>query len=291
MSGHILSFLSSAIWGVHPILAHHFVTNIDPLFLSGLASIISSVPFIFILIYQRKLQLIISQRFFLSLIFIAFIASVGWALLFAGTKLTSGINTGMLLQIEPLYAIIIGTLFLREVIKKQQIIATSFMMAGAVIIVYKGHSGFNIGDILILLAPLFFQVSHTIGKKMFSRGMTLSGLLAGRQLYGGAMFLIIYLFLIKFQASSLFSSKALIPALILGFLEFVELALWYSAIKRISLSTASAFIPFAAVFAFLGSVFFLKEHITLQHYFGFFFIMIGLVVLSRTYVAKNTQVA
>jgi len=81
------------------------------------------------------------------------------------------------------------------------------------------------------------------------------------------------------------------PNIILGLLEFGELLLFYSAIKRISLATTSLFIPIAAVFSLLGSAFFLHEHITAQHYLGFFFISVGLLLLSRAYVMKKSHVS
>lgn len=290
MLGYILTFLSTILWGVHPIFTHYFVKNLDPLYLSGVVSVISSLPFILQLTYTKKLNIIVSQKYLKKAIPLAFLASTGWALLFIGTKLTTGANTGILLQIEPVYSIIIAAIFLREVIKTKQIVATIFMIIGAVIVVYKGNAGFNWGDVLVLLAPLFFQFSHAIGKKLFSSGMTTSMVLAGRQLFGGIMFLLIYFIFARGGSNIIPYGENLVAGIVLGLLEFLELVLWYSAIKRIPLSKASAFLPFAAVFSLFASVLLLNEKITLQHYIGLFFVMMGFIILTYNRLNKTSKV-
>lgn len=62
---------------------------------------------------------------------VALFTAAGQAFLFIGTKLTSGVNTGLLLQVEPIYSLLLGVIFLGETMGGGQIGATLIMVIGA----------------------------------------------------------------------------------------------------------------------------------------------------------------
>ena len=272
----ILTF-GMVLWGMYPILTHKIVLNLDPLFLVSVSMLIASVPFIVQLILKKEYKQLFSQKILKTLIPVALFTAAGQAFLFAGTKLTSGVNTGLLLQVEPVYSLILGAIFLGEMIGGGQIGATLVMVIGAMAIVYKKEGmNINFGDLLILLSPLMFQISHAIAKKLLNKGIKISLILAGRHLYGGVM-LIIFSFITNTSIINLFNFNNLKTASYLGLYLSLLAFLWYSSIKKIPVSVASSFLPLTALVSLLGSVFFLKETISVQQYIGFFLIAGGII--------------
>ncbi|MEK7633512.1 MAG: DMT family transporter [Patescibacteria group bacterium] len=126
------------LWGMFPIITHKFVLSIDPLFLVSLSVFIASIPFIIQLFVKKEFNKLFSVKILKTLLPVAFFTAIGQALLFIGTKLTSGVNTGLLLQTEPIYSLILGTIFLGEIVRNGQIGATLLMVIGAMTIVYRG---------------------------------------------------------------------------------------------------------------------------------------------------------
>ena len=272
----ILTF-GMVLWGMYPILTHKIVLDLDPLFLVSVSMLIASVPFIIQLVLKKEYKQLFSQKILKTLIPVALFTAAGQAFLFVGTKLTSGVNTGLLLQVEPIYSLILGIIFLGELLTSGQIGATLIMVVGAMTIVYKkGGMSINFGDLLILLSPLMFQISHAIAKKLLNKGAKIRLLLAGRHLYGGIM-LLIFSFITNASIINLFNFNNLKTAFYIGLYLSLLASMWYSSIKKIPVSAASSFLPLTALVSLLGSVFFLKETISIQQYIGFFFIVGGII--------------
>jgi len=83
-----------------------------------------------------------------------------------------------------------------------------------------------------------------------------------------------------------FNFNSLTSALYLGlFLSAISFC-WFSSIKKLSVSVASSFLPFTAVVSLLGSVFFLKETISIQQFAGSFFIIGGMIWQANLHVRK-----
>lgn len=286
---YLILILGMVLWGMYPILTHKLVLNLDPLFLVSVSMFIASIPFIIQLIIKKQLNRLFSQKILKTLLPVALFTAVGQAFLFAGTKLTSGVNTGLLLQVEPIYSLILGLIFLGEVIGSSQVGVTSIMVVGAMTIVYKkGGVSLNFGDLLILLSPLMFQISHAIAKKVLNKGTEISLILAGRHLYGGII-LIIFTFLINRSVVNLININNLTTASYLGLYLSLIAFLWYSSIKKVPVSVASSFLPLTAVVSLFGSAFFLKETISIQQYLGFFFIVGGMIWLAHLPIHKKTS--
>ena len=275
------------LWGLYPIVTHYFVRSLDPLFLVLISTFASSLPFIAIQFLQKNQRKLISKKTIQALLPVALFASLGHILLFVGTKYTTGVNTGLLLQIEPIYAMILGVIFFKEIFGLGRIGSTLTMILGAMIIIYKGGAALNIGDVFILLAPLMYQISHTLAKKLMNKGVDTTLILAGRMFYGGIIILIFVFIYDKILLNLLFSLENVASGVFLGFYLAIVVFLWYSALKRIPISTGSAFLPLTALVSLAGSALFLKESISIQQYIGFFLIVGGMIWISRLPVAKS----
>lgn len=281
---YLILFTGLILWGLYPIFTHKYIVGINPMLLVSISTLTASIPFIILLIIKKELLELFSVKILKTLIFVAFFTAVGQAFLFIGTKLTSGTNTGLLLQIEPIYSLVLGAIFLGEIISGGQILATLLMVFGAMIIVYKGGSSVNLGDILILLSPLTFQISHLIGKRLLNNNFDVHLILAGRQFLGGIM-LLSFTFITNRNTISLLNYRIISIGLFLGIILSVMALCWYLAIKKIPVSIASSFLPFTALVSLVASAVYLKEVISIQQYVGFVLIVGGM--FWQTYIANK----
>ncbi len=283
--GIILVIICVFIHGSQPILGKYGVSLVPPLFFASLTNLIAAVFLILLILARREnIFLLLKARYFLILLSIGFFGTtLSNILFFYGVRLTSGINSAILLQIEPLYALLIGYLLLKERINSRQIIATLFIILGTILVVYQGTSKLNWGDILVLLTPLCYQISHFFSKKLLNK-TDLSPLFiaTGRTLYGG-----IFLFLLS-QLAGIHEWSILAKHNMLSLFIFYGIVVYalsyltfYEAIKRINLSKASAIISVYPAVSILLAWFILREVPDIYQLAGFFIILLGIFRLSQ----------
>ncbi len=230
VGGFIFAVLDMVTFGLLPVFSNYFVKTIDPLLFAGLTTLIGSFPFLLKLKLQNQEKDLYSQKFIKSLLGIAMLTTIGSFFYFVGTKYTTGINTGLLTQIEPFYAIVLSAIFLGEVVKRNQIMATLTMVLGAIVLVYKGINQLNIGDIFIVLAPMFFQASHIIAKKIMNKVSDTDAIPAARLLYSGILLSIMAFVTNPLSFWQLFSLQNIVS--IIGFAFIFVLAAITSFAKR-----------------------------------------------------------
>ncbi|KUK85822.1 MAG: Transcription regulatory membrane protein, HTH-AraC family [candidate division TA06 bacterium 34_109] len=254
--GIILVIICVFIHGSQPILGKYGVSLVPPLFFASLTNLIAAVFLILLILARREnIFLLLKARYFLTLLSIGFFGTtLSNVLFFYGVRLTSGINSAILLQIEPIYALLIGYLLLKERINSRQIIATLFIILGTLLVVYQGTSTWNWGDILILLTPICYQISHFFSKQLLNKtDLNPLFIATGRTLfifYGIVVYALSYL-------------------------------TFYEAIKRINLSKASAIISVYPAISILLAWFILKEVPDWYQLTGFFIILLGIFYLSQ----------
>lgn len=268
------------IYGLYPVVSHYLVSDIDPIFLIGIASIVASIPFFIYLFIRNKQKDLFAKRFRKLFIEIAVLAAVANALFFIGTRMTSGLNTSLLLQVEPIYSVFLAFIFLGEKIRKREVFAIILMVLGAAIIAYKGGRGLNIGDIFIIVTPLLYQAYHMRAKQIMNKGGSANMVAAGRLLYGGIILLMIALVVHPASIFILADAEKVWKMVLFGLLLSLNFFTWYQALNRLPLSRASAFIPLSVSVSFFGSIFFLREVPTIQHYVGLILILAGLIALT-----------
>lgn len=282
--GVFLALLCVFINGAKPILGKYGVSLVHPLFFAALTNLIASASLIlFILFRKNSIHLLFDKKFFVSLLLIGFFGTtLSNILFFYGVRLTSGINSAILMQTEPIYALFIGYLLLNEKITLRQIFSTFMIILGTLLVVYHGNLKLNWGDLLVLSSPLFLMVGHFFSKRLLSQ-TDLSPLFiaAGRTLYGG-----VFLFILS-QLAGINEFERLKELDILGILFFYGIVIYalsyytfYESIKRINLSKATAILSARPAISIILAWFILKEVPDIYQMSGFFAILLGIVYLS-----------
>ena len=283
--GVLLVIVCAFMHGAHPILGKYGVSLVQPLFFASLTNLIAAAGLILIILWKRESPLLLVKKgYFPSLFLIGFFGTMlSNICFFYGVRLTSGINSAILLQVEPIYALIIGYLLLKEKITVPQIVCTLLIMAGTLLVIYQGSSRLNWGDILILLTPLCYQIGHFFSKSLLNKQeISPLFLAAGRTFYGGVM-----LFILN-QLTGVSEFAILAQSDVLGIFVFYGLVVYalsyltfYAAIKRINLSKASAIISVYPAISIILARIILKEIPDLYQLGGFLIIMAGIFYLAN----------
>jgi len=282
--GVILVIICVFIHGALPILGKYGVSLVHPLFFAALTNLIAAAGLISIILYRSEsIKKLINRKYFFSLLLIGFFGTtISNILFFYGVKLTSGINSSILLQVEPIYALFIGYIILNEKVTLRQILATIVIVFGTLLVVYQGTFSLNWGDLLVLGTPFCYQIGHIFSKRLLNqRQLSPLFIAAGRTLYGG-----IFLFIIS-QAFGVYEYEKLKELNILGILVFYGLVIYgltyytfYESIKRINLSKATAIISIYPAVSIILAGFVLNEAPDYYQMGGFLIILFGVIYLS-----------
>lgn len=281
-AGWIFGLLDIVLYGCIPVVANTLVRRVDPTIFAAVVTFLGSLPFVLHTAIKGRLHEMFARKLMPHFILISVSSAVAVLLFCQGTLRTSAMNTGILEQSEPIFSLLLAAFILKEKISKEQLLATLVMLTGAVIVVYRGFSQINTGDLMIFTAPLFFQIAHLSAKKVLPL-VSYPTVVAGIRLFFGGVILLIFAALTERENfGQIFIGKNLIA--LIGFalvFRTLDMYLWYEALKRLPLAKLSALLPVGAGVAFLTSMIFLGEVASWRHWLGLILIVTGLIWLAR----------
>ncbi len=278
--GIIFVIITIFIAGALPIIIKYGTGLINPLFFATFSSLIAGIFLFKLAILKGNWKILFDKKYFFHLLLIGFFGiTLSNVCFFFGVTLTSGINSSILLVIEPLYAIFIGYILLNEKITIKQIFFTIIIMLGTLVVIYRAEFIFNWGDLLVLLTPLCWQIAHFFSKRLMNNHKEITPMLiaTARTLYGG-----IFLFILSsIEGANQYDKLGITNILlILSFQGIIGFALhysiWYGAIKRLNLSKATSLVSVYPTFSILLAWLILKEVPNFYQLAGFGIIMVGI---------------
>jgi len=282
--GIIFVIITIFIAGALPIVVKYGTGLINPLFFAAFSSLIAGI-FLFVLAALKgNWRILFNKRYFFHLLLIGFFGiTLSNICFFFGVTLTSGINSSILLVIEPLYAIFIGYILLNEKITLKQMFFTFVIMLGTIVVVFRAKFSLNWGDLLVLLTPLCWQIAHFFSKRLMTAHKEITPMLiaTARTLYGGAFLFILSGIEGANQYDKLGITNILLLLIFQGIIGFaLHYSIWYEAIKRLNLSKATTLVSVYPTFSILLAWLILKELPTFYQLAGFALIMVGIFGLS-----------
>jgi len=160
---------------------------------------------------------------------------------------------------------------------------TLIIMLGTLVVLYRAEFIFNLGDLLVLLTPLCWQIAHFFSKRLMTAHKEITPMLiaTARTLYGG-----IFLFILSSiegvnQYDKLGITNILLILLFQGIVGFaLHYSIWYEAIKRLNLSKATTLVSVYPTFSIVLAWFILKELPNFFQLAGFGIIIVGIFGLS-----------
>jgi len=254
----ILLVFSTAIISGFAIFINQFgVSIINPYIFAGLKNITVAILVCCLLLAMKDWRILrgLSKKYWGLLLAIGLIGgSIPFLLFFKGLSLTTGVQGAFIHKTMFIYVAVLAALFLKEKISKKLLFGGLLLLLGnAFLLKFIPHS-LGKGDLLILLAVLFWAVENTISKYTL-RELPSRVVIWGRMFFG-SIFILIFLVatgqigLIGTLNISQVAWVVVTAIILLGYV-----TTWYTGLKYVPVSVATPILllgaPITALITFI----------------------------------------
>lgn len=256
--GYFLVFLTAVISGFSVFVNKFGVSVVNPFVFTGLKNLSVAIlltGLIFILKDWRILRSLSKKQWFLLALIGLIGGSIPFLLFFKGLSLTSAAFGGFWHKTMFIYVAVFAVIFLKEKIDKKFLFGGLLLVLGNILLLKKLSFAINYGDVLIILATLFWASENIISKHILKE---LKGnIVAWARMFFGALFILIFLFATG-QASSISSLNLAQTGWVLAtsLLLFAYAISWYNGLKYIPASHATAILvlgsPITTLLSFIS---------------------------------------
>lgn len=186
---------------------------------------------------------VLSREVAAPLCLISFLSGTASLIYLAALRYTTPADAAVMAQSEVLYSAVLSAWLLGERIGPRQVAASLLVMAGTgLIMAHDLGSRRWKGDLMILLTPWMYQVSHVLAKRL-PRDLTPSLVTGARMFYGLFVLVPFSLWALGHGPRWSWSREALWVLALQGVLmNALSLVFWYGAILRMDLAKATAFL-------------------------------------------------
>jgi len=280
-SGIILVLLTAIISGVSIFLNKFGVQGINPYIFTFAKNIIVALFLFSIIIFATQFQKIkqLTKKDWLKLSLVGLLGgSIPFLLFFKGLQLTTGASGAFVHKTMFIFVAIFALTFLKEKLNKTIFVAAVFLLLGNLLLLKLNSFAFTTGEILILLATLFWAAEFTLSKHVLKN---VSGNIVafGRMFFGSLFILIFLLATNQFQIIQTITLSQLSWILITSTFLFFYVLTWYNGLKQIKVTTATAILLLGSPITTLLSIIFLGTTVTLLQLMGVLSISIGIFLV------------
>lgn len=280
--GMILAIINTILGAGQPVITRYGAVHLDPLLFCTGAVVFATVCTCVLLQFRGELGVLFDPRYRGRL----FMMSIAGTLL-TGLTLTYGLTQigavagVLLLQTEPIYSVLLATIFVGERPAARQLIATAAILIGIGSVFGAGGAFSPLwAAALVFLTPLFWQTSHVMGLKLMPP-LTPLQISGGRFLYA-ALVLVPALLILRAGSILQLADPRMIGVIALTgfFIYFLSALTWYGAISRLSLAwTTALVVPGIPLLSIMLAVIFLGERTTTPEIIGIVISVSGVVAL------------
>jgi drug/metabolite transporter (DMT)-like permease len=277
------SLLTAVISGISIFVNKFAVKGLDSSLFVFMKNIIVAV-FLFSLIMlfsQFKELKKLSKKDYGKLTLIGiFGGSIPFILFFKGLQLTSAVNASFLHKTMFIWVSLMALFFLKEKLDRKWIIAAVFLLAGNILILKLNSFSFGIGEVLILIAALFWSIETIISKNAL-KDLSPRVVGFGRMFFGS--FIVLVYIAVTGEIAGIFNvtltqiSWILITSVFL----LMYVSFWYTGLKYTEASTATAILLIGSVVTIVLSAIFLQKVISLSEVIGMILLVAGSFILAR----------
>lgn len=254
-----------------PVLTRYSAERIDPLVFCAGSNLVAALATVPLLAVQGSLRPLFMRRYRAQLIVFSLLASVGTSLaLIYGLRRVDAITGVLLLQIEPIYSLILSAIVLEEFPTRAQVLATIAILAGIGSVFASSEAlRLSLAALLVLMTPLMWQSSHLISLRLMPP-LTPTCMAAARYFYASIVLTAIAAAQNASGLETLARPEVAFPVIATGVLAYAISALtWYGAINRLSLSfTTAVCVPGVPLLSVLFAIIFLHERATARELAG-----------------------
>jgi drug/metabolite transporter (DMT)-like permease len=280
--GLTLCIINTIIGAGQPVITRWGAVHLDPLLFCTGAVVVATLCTIPLLVFTGELRLIVDPRYRGRLFCVAMAGTVMTSLtLTYGLTRIGAVAGVLLLQTEPVYSLILSTIFIGERPSARQMIATATILVG-IGSVFAGGGALSPlwAAAIIFTTPLFWQASHVMGLKLMPP-LTPTSMTGGRFFYASIVLASMLLLFRRDSIVQLADPTTLGVIVVTGFfVYFLSGLTWYGAINRLSLAwTTALVVPGIPILSILFAVMFLGERATTREVVGILISVSGVLAL------------
>jgi drug/metabolite transporter (DMT)-like permease len=280
--GVTLCIINTIIGAGQPVITRWGAVHLDPLLFCTGAVVVATLCTMPLLVFSGELRLIVDQRYRGRLFWVAMAGTVMTSLtLTYGLTRIGAVAGVLLLQTEPVYSLILSTIFIGERPSARQMLATATILVGIGSVFAGGGSLSPLwASAIIFTTPLFWQASHVMGLKLMPP-LTPTSMTGGRFLYASIVLTAMLLIFRRDTIVQLGDPTTLGVIGVTGFfVYFLSGLTWYGAINRLSLAwTTALVVPGIPILSILFAVMFLGERATTREVVGILISVSGVLAL------------
>ncbi len=288
--GLLLVLLTAIISGFAIFISKFGVSVINPYIFTGLKNVAVAILICCLLLLMKDWRLLkgLSKKYWALLFLIGLIGgSIPFLLFFKGLSLTTGSQGAFIHKTIFIYVAVLAIIFLKEKINKRFLFGALLLLLGnAFLLKFIPHS-LGKGDLLILLATLFWAVENIISKYTLKK--LPSRIVIWGRMFFGSIFILLFLGftgqlnLIMSLSIAQVSWVIVTAVILLGYI-----MTWYTGLKYIPVSLAAPILllgsPITTLLSFIQTGLISQNQI-----FGILSILIGIIIIWRFSAIKKEK--
>ncbi len=262
---------------------------VQPYLFTFLKNVITAVFLFSLLLLFSEFHALkkLSLRQWARLVLIGLIGgSIPFLLFFKGLSLTSSAAGSFVHKTMFIFVAFLAVFFLKERLHKTVFLSALFLLVGNFLVLKLQTFSFGKGELLILLATVFWAVENILSKDLVK---TVSGtIVAFGRMFFGSLFILLFLgFNHNLVQLVQLTSKQLLWTLFTSLLLFGYTYTWYNGIKTVKITTATAILLLGSPITTLLNSIFVAHTLSLSELFGSL-LLIGGVSLLLYFVERKS---
>ena len=286
--GALFALLATLLWSVNMVIASGIKGHIPPIGLAFWRWTIACIvlaPFAFKSTIE-DFKIVKKHIWYLVLTALLGITVFNTLIYFAG-KTTSAINLSLIAISIPLFIVVLSRIIFKEKLSSVKIAGIATIITGVIVLITKGsllallHMNFTIGDLLMLVACLFFAC-YTILVRQKPDELSPKVFLFSVFVLGVIFLFPFYLWEHLFYKKVILDTKTIVVTIYVGlFASMVSYYLWNEAIRLIGTSKTALIYYLIPVFSGILAYFFLGQAIVITQIISMGIIITGLLITNR----------
>lgn len=278
-----MAALCTVAAATQPALIRFGATRANPMLFAAGCPLVATLCVLPVVYARGELPMLVDRRYRMRLLTLSIIGTVVTTLtLIFGLRRIDAVAGTLLLQSEPVYSLLLATLFAGERPTSRQLIATAIIVVGIASAVGGSSSSYSPAWAAMLVAatPLLWQTSHVLSLPVMPPLSPLC-MTAARYGYASIVLTLALAAVNPYAVVQLREPAVLVTIVATGVIcYFLASLAWYAAITRLSLAwTTALVIPGIPLLSILCAIVFLGERATLRDVVGILVSICGVLLL------------
>jgi drug/metabolite transporter (DMT)-like permease len=292
--GLLLVFLTAIISGVSIFINKFGVNGLNPYSFAFAKNVIVALLLISLILFAKQFNEIkkLKIKQWSQLATIGLIGgSIPFLLFFKGLTITSAVSASFIQKTMFVFVIILAVIFLKERLDKKIVIAAALLLLGNALLAKLTPAGFNIGDLMILLATVLWAGENTLSKYVLKK--VSPTIVAFGRMFFGSLFILVFLIATGNISSMMtFDVSAIGWIFVTSIFLFFYVWTWYTGLASVKASVATCVLSVGAVITTLLNYTFSGTAISIWQAFGIMTIIAGTtlaIIFSREISLPSQQ--